>query len=252
MLDTAESKLKALGPERNGRVAQAAYLTELSTRFQHLVDLALRANFGTDDLFDEYEELKIAPAVVARMEEFSEDMQKWGHRYSFDPLELRPAVLDTKEYSHSAPQKTFCVRKCTAGSDIESVLCDPQNLPCPSAEHSDAWLRILHKCNRGFELGTFDPVILASAMRKQTTSWKSIGLGFVSDVAQIIHAFTTKALECICVDERLRLELYHTLYDELTIRYTKAMEQVKFIFEVELDGHPMTQNHFFLDGLEER
>ncbi|PIA99910.1 hypothetical protein CB0940_03130 [Cercospora beticola] len=80
-LDSAESKLKALRPERNSRAAQAAYLTGILTRFRHLVDMALSAKFGTDGLFEEHEDMKIAPAVVLRMEEFGTDMMHFGHQH---------------------------------------------------------------------------------------------------------------------------------------------------------------------------
>lgn len=261
MLAAAEEKLKGLGPERSSRAAQAAYLTELSTKFQHLVDLTLSANFGTDSLFEEYKELKIAPAVVLRMEQFGKEMTQWGHKYSFDASkqhedEAFDLKIGERKTNHNraryVPTTEFQVRKHTTLNDLEDLLYSQTSLSCSSGEGTDEWLRQLHKNSRGFELGTFDPVILASAMRTQTSKWRPITFGYVSDIAVITHVFIKTALSCICANDRLQGDLYNFLVDDLRTRYTKAMEQVRFILAVELDGTPMTENHYFIDQLEER
>ena len=260
-LAAAEETLKGLGPERSSRAAQAAYLTELSTKFQHLVDLALSANFGTDSLFEEYEELKIAPAVVLRMEQFGKEMTQWGHKYSFEASEQHEDeasdyTIGERKTKHNharyVPTTEFQARKYTKPNDLEDLLYSQTSLSHSTGEGTDEWLRELHQNSRGFELGTFDPVILASAMRKQTNKWRPISFGFVSDIAIITHAFIKTALTCICANDRLQDDLYNFLVDGLRTRYTKAMEQVRFILAVELEGTPMTENHYFIDQLEER
>ena len=271
-LNYAEGKLKHLGPERNDRTAQAAFLTEISVDFQRLVDSALSAKFGTDHLFDEYEELKIAPAVVLRMEQFGEDMEHFGHNYIFNSPKHRrdsPLVVETgiKTKKHkraieipppefivtARPKRAeLCVRRWTKPTELGDLLFAQTTLLRSASEQSDEWLRALHSCSRGFELGTFDPVILASAMRRQTTNWRSISSGFISDVAVIVDTFTRTALSCLCLTERLQTALYDTLFDDMKTRYLKAIEQVEFILKVELESTPMTQNQSFIDRLEER
>ena len=103
-LNHAESKLKHLGPERNDRTAQAAYLTEISVDFQRLVDSALNAKFGTNCLFDKHEELKLAPTVVLRMEQFGEDMEHFGNDYIFNSPRRRqssPLLIKTKKHKRA-------------------------------------------------------------------------------------------------------------------------------------------------------
>lgn len=260
-LDAAEVKLKSLGPERNSRAAQSAYLTEMATNFQHLVDLTLRANFGTEDLFEKYEELKVAPAVILRMEGFAKDMTHFGHTYSFNAPRVHQEEA-FEVYARIGPPSheratdpiasEILVRRRTERIDFAHLLGKQTKLTRPDSESTDDWLRELHDRSRGFELGTFDPVIVASAMREQTKNWQAISSGFVSDIAVITHLFITKALDCLCSDDRLKDELYHMLYEELEARYKKAIEQVAFILAVELKGTPMTQNKYFLDRLEER
>ncbi|KYG40858.1 hypothetical protein M433DRAFT_8419 [Acidomyces richmondensis BFW] len=86
-LDTAHKALEAMGPERNSRAEQMNFLTELGTKFQRLVTLALDAKYGQDEIFDAQPALRIAPAVLARMEVFAADMMQGGHMYSFIPQE---------------------------------------------------------------------------------------------------------------------------------------------------------------------
>ena len=42
----------------------------------------------------------------------------------------------------------------------------------------------------------------------------------------------------------------NVLMADLTKRYVKAINQVKFLLEVERGGTPMTLNHYFNDNLE--
>nr|POE56451.1 interferon-induced gtp-binding protein mx [Quercus suber] len=260
-LTTAEEKLKGLGPERNSRASQAAYLTEISARFQHLVDLALSANFGTDDLFDRYRDLRIAPAVVLRMEQFKADITLWGHKYSFElpeehgePHSAPSLGGKNKRRSHTQVEMTtdLKVRRHIKFPDVEDLLHPQEQLSRIRSEDNPEWLRGLHHTSRGFELGTFDPVILASALRQQTVSWRPISFGYVSDIASMIHTFILTALESICTNDRLKDDLYSFLSEDLRVRYIKAMEQVDFILDVEIGGIPMTQNSYFVERLGKR
>lgn len=49
-----------------------AYLTNSATRFQRLVSLALRAGHGADNLFDIEPVPRLTPAVMSRMQTFSD------------------------------------------------------------------------------------------------------------------------------------------------------------------------------------
>ena len=206
-------------------------------------------------------ELKIAPAVVLRMEQFGREMDQWGHKYSFgaseqnedEAFEFEIAERKTK-HNHARCEQTtdFQVRKHTKPNDLDDLLYSQTSLSCLTGGGTNEWLRELHQDCRGFELGTFDPVILAAAMRKQAIKWEPISFGYVSDIAVITHAFITTALSCVCVNDRLQSDLYSFLLDDLRIPYLKAMEQVRFILAVELEGTPMTQDQDFIDDLEER
>lgn len=86
-------------------------------------------------------------------------------------------------------------------------------------------------------------------MKKQSTKWSHISLGYVSDVVVIIHRFVTTALDSLYYDDAMKTALFNTLADGLLVPYKGAIEQVQFLLEVERNGIPMTTNHYFNDNL---
>jgi len=53
------------------------YLTNLATRYQRLVYLALSANY-VNDVFNTDSSLRITPAIMSRMKVFSDEMANYG------------------------------------------------------------------------------------------------------------------------------------------------------------------------------
>ena len=80
--------LERLGPSRESRGQQFKFLLDLSTRCQHITDLALKADYGDEDLFEIHANLRLATAVVNRNEVFSDDMFKRGHTRMFGHKEV--------------------------------------------------------------------------------------------------------------------------------------------------------------------
>ncbi|CAK4033018.1 interferon-induced GTP-binding mx2 [Lecanosticta acicola] len=246
-LDSCQKKLNDLGPERSGLTEQRTYLTQLATRFQRLVAFALKANHGADSLFDSEPELRVSPAVMARMKTFSDDMWTYGHMYSFlgkDQEEQGSAVLDAAE------QKEYSVRKQEDLEELPNIQCLDMTLSYPKAGGIKRWLRDVFESNRGFELGTFNASILATVMKKQSSKWEDISTGFVSDVVVLVHKFVHTALTSICADGEICRALLNTLFDNLVQRYQKALDSAKFLVEVENGDTPMTLNHYFNDNLQ--
>lgn len=99
-----------------------------------------------------------------------------------------------------------------------------------------------YKENRGFELGTFNATILATAMKKQSSKWSDISLAYVSDVIIMVHTFIKTALVSVCPDGDIRRALFGIMIDGLINRYEKAVDHAKFLLRVEDGGNPMTLN----------
>jgi hypothetical protein len=106
------------------------------------------------------------------------------------------------------------------------------------------------KTSRGFELGAFDASILATAMKKHSSKWSSISLGYVSDVIVLVHRFITTAIRAIVPGNSMAYSLLYIVQDSLQLQYKRAIEQVDYLLQIELSGTPLTTNHYLNDNLE--
>lgn len=200
------------------------------------------------DVFTANPELKLAPLVVGRMEAFEKDMDRWGHCHP-----LRPTPGEEAENLRESKRKGIkSTRQQMDVPELDDVLEPACIINTREATDPNSWLRDLYKNNRGFELGTFDPAILPSAMREQTPNWALLSRGYTSDIIVIIHNFIRVALRTICKNERLENNLYNHIETEIKNRYIKATEQAEFILSVELNGQPMTLNHYFNENLQKQ
>lgn len=233
------------------------YLTKLATRFQRLVSFALIASHGSDNEFDAKPALRLSPAVMSRMKAFSDDMVTYGQTHSFLPPEsndLTGAWPDDHESTNlgiETEAKSVDVRKECDIADLQEILHPQVNQPLPRGKITK-WLRKVFESNRGLELGTFNASILATIMKKQSSKWIDISMGFVSDVVVMVHMFITVAVASVCPDKQICRALVDTLFEDLVQRYQKAIDNTKFLLEVESSNTPMTLNHYFNDNLQKR
>jgi hypothetical protein len=212
------------------------------------VYLSISATHGADDAFETSPELCIAPAVMSRMKIFSDEMAKYGESYSFNsndsgfPLALKD---DPNE-------ETFDIRKEDDPEELVDILHPQESLSYPLHGKTKDWLLQVFKGSQGFELGTFNASILATVMKKQSSKWEDISMGFVSDAIVLVHRFITSALVSICGDRNVRDALAGKLSDELTRRYQNAITCAGFLLKVEKSNIPLTMNHYFNDNLQRR
>lgn len=236
-----------------------AYLTQLATQFQRLVFNAMYANHGTDDAFEKHPRLRIAPAVMARMKAFSDEMAEYGQTYAFMPRDSsepsgNPVISRINNATEPDPIEVliYANRKEDDPDELIDILHPRESLPHPKRKGLKKWLHKVFEGNRGFELGTFNPSLLATCMKKQSSKWSAISLGFNSDMIVIVHSFIDSALTSICSDREVREALIGKLTEELIRRYQKAITTTKFLLEVESSDAPMTLNHYFNDNLQKR
>ena len=236
---------------------QYRYLLDMATRFQSLTSLALKAQYGGDDVFDESPSLKLATAVVHRNAVFSEDIERLGHTKEFAPEtkessssdvgESRLSRLSLKEWEGSRAEEYV-----KAHPELEDVLdLDTKVSDLPQSDIL-AWLEGEYSSCRGFELGTFDASLLTIMWKKQSVNWDKLTRGYISDIICLVHAFTTELLSAICLDRRVRTGLTSVLMDQLLQRYQRAIDHCNYILKVERVGNPHTQNHYFSENLEKR
>jgi hypothetical protein len=259
-LRTAQHNLRMLGVDRESPESQSAFLLNLSIRFQKIVSLALDAKYGSDDLFDDDPSLRLATAVISRNSQFAAELDDWGLEYRFSPTadssndlaskveEIDPSA-DLRD-DESANIDTINTRKVADSPELDEILHEAENLAACKQQGIAQWLKTVYEGSRGFGLGTFDSSIIATTMKKQSSKWTGLALGYVSDVVAITHTFITKVLSSICVEEYVTRELLSALMDGLMRRYLKALDQVRFLLVVERMGTPMTLDDDLNDNIE--
>ena len=258
-LRAAQYNLKTLGVERGSPESQSAFLLNLSIRFQKIVSFSLDAKYGNDDLFDDEPSLRLATAVISRNSQFAAEINDWGLEYQFSATtdcindlqsEVEEIAPDDGEGDDESTNiDTLSTRKVADLPELDEILHEAESLPVCKQRGIAGWLKTVYESSRGFGLGTFDSSILATTMKKQSSKWTGLALGYVSDVVAITHAFITKLLSSICADDHVTRELLSALMDGLMQRYTKALDQVQFLLGVERMGTPMTLDNHFNENL---
>jgi hypothetical protein len=182
------------------------------------------------------------------MKIFSDDMGKYGESYSFDcNNDGIPLSFVDDPYG-----ETFDIRKEEGPEELVDILHPQDSLCYPVHGETKDWLLQVLRDNQGFELGTFNSSILAAVMKKQSSKWDDISMGFVSDAIVLVHRFITSALVAICGDRNVRDALARKLSDALNRRYQNAIACARFLLKVEQSNTPMTMNHYFNDNLQRR
>ena len=261
----------ALGPPRATQDHQHAYLLSIATKFQDIMSCALKAHYGEHDIFDGDPEMKLATAVMGRNTIFSSDVALQGHSLNFDSAwrKLNSEKTDKESASESEsrpvsksettmfklPAQTNTGDLCSgryipAPDDLEHLFPLPVTVQCPRETNILSWLKNLYSNSRGFEMGSFDPSLLTMIWRKQSAKWDNLAFGYICDVVSLVHKVMKQLLVHCCRDERVCGGLESLLSEHLLERYKKAIDQVRFLIEVERAGTPITTNHYFADNLE--
>ncbi|KAI4219960.1 MAG: hypothetical protein L6R36_007963 [Xanthoria steineri] len=148
------------------------------------------------------------------------------------------------------PEGKLEVRQVQDHPELKDLVHAPEKLPEPQHGSIHVWLKDVYRGARGFELGTLNSSLLAVTMKRQSTKWKSLALGYIADIVTLTHYFVTDLLRVVCPVERVQLGVMSLLSDHLLEKYDSAIDHVKFLLKIELDGTPATLNHYFNENLE--
>jgi hypothetical protein len=92
----------------------------------------------------------------------------------------------------------------------------------------------------------FSGSILAITFKEQSIKWKPLILAHVSRSIVVVHDYISRLMDRVCLDKQVCDQLWDTvIIDELQKRYTRAMDQARFLLRIERDGMPSTYNHYF-------
>ncbi|KAJ5766686.1 uncharacterized protein N7511_004302 [Penicillium nucicola] len=225
--------LRGLGPERKTMEQQVQYLLDIVYSFQNLTMQALGANYSSNDAFESYNELRLATEVVTRNEKFSEDLSRWGHLINFNSaLPLQANANDIASKHTKSERQLISSRKVKDIPEIQEILPESSNISPPLSHDICSWIGDEYRQSRGFEIGTFNHVLLASLMKKQSFKWASLAKGYIGDIITIVHAYIATGVR------------------QLLERYQSAIDEVDFLLFVERSITPMTVNHYLNDNLE--
>jgi hypothetical protein len=248
--------LRALGTERETPEQQASYLLDIISSFQTITSHALSSNYSSNDHFDKEEALRLATNVVNRNEMFSNDMAQWAHEFDFGIDDYREtdipesAALTDLSDDDLFSSNSLATRKVDPMPDIEDILPESGEIAHPLRGDICSWIEKQYRGSRGFEIGTFNFVLLSTIMKKQSSKWTSLANGYISDVMANVHGFILREINLACPDARVCHNLLSILMDNLLERYKKAVDEVTFLLYVERSGTPTTLNHYLNDSLE--
>lgn len=256
-LAEARERQDALGPPRQTEREQQQYLAQIAAKFQQIVRAALEANYSSHSAFDEHS-LRLITQVASIIDTFNSRMRQEGHTYSFVKMKTGQSnkadkADDSEEEDSSASVLDSDAKEGRrAFPELESII---NMVDEPSAEFTvlqdnSTWIRNMYHKSRGIELGTFSPIILASAFRDQTTKWSPMTEHHISDIILSIHNFILRILKMVCSDGKLFEAIKSIIMDDLLARYANGMDYAKFLVQVEREKKPYTVNHSFSSNLQ--
>lgn len=108
-------------------------------------------------------------------------------------------TFDYKIYGMEKKKKSTPSRKVHGCDHVEEPLHACTEIRCPVDRGISRWIEKLYCDSRGFEIGTFNPCLLSSLMKKQPARWPTLAEGYISDIITIVHTFIRKALCRVCL-----------------------------------------------------
>lgn len=176
-----------------------------------------------------------------------------GHKFKYaQRAELeQPELIASSELTENIMDATESTRKIAVaeGSGISEIL-HPNVGLVPPLEGIVHYLDSEYRQSRGFEIGTFNPDLLATLMKTQSEKWIDFSRGYISDIIVIVHQFICLALRDACPDEDICSGILSLLEESLLSQYRRSVEHLEFLLKTEREGTPMTLNHYMNDNLE--
>lgn len=266
LLRSHKSDLEMMGSPRADEASQRMHLGKLATRFQTIVQAALGGNYASDKIFQSDPDLKLITKIMKLNEHFSDTFWRRGHQHHFSthwsdegdarfcPSATPPFEIDYSKY----------------GDLIGIIELEHYECPKPSAGSIMDMIRDVYESSRGPELGTvscyesfiheatltilqYGGTMLWTVFEQQSEKWVPLALSHVSQIIALLHDFIFGLLDGICQDTQIRDQLWEILLAERLIDvYRKAMDQTRFLLELERGNMPSTLNHYFNSTLQKK
>ncbi|KAL3486484.1 P-loop containing nucleoside triphosphate hydrolase protein [Aspergillus germanicus] len=251
-LNEAKTALAMLGEERNNPKAQADFLLDIVAKFQDVRAKALSGNYTSSDLFDKAKLARLATTVLTSNEQFQYDMIRFGHVYAFQPNETefsgQHQLTDQSGTSNAQQETQLCTRKIDTHLEVNDILFESKVFSEPDREDILRWLEDEYNGLRAFELGTLNTYVVPHAMKKQSSRWEQIALGYISAIIAAVSMFMVDILTDLCPNPRVSHGLMAIISDELYAHYQKAIDHTRFLVDNERSDTLMTLQQSFTDN----
>lgn len=251
--------LHALGDERETPEQQRRLLLDVVATFQDITQQALTTNYGVRDIFDSDPALRLATLIATRNAAFAADLAVWGHTYAFksqkddmnqDHKDAGDGDKSSDENPQAPDRPATSSRKVANCEDLEEIVHEESPIERSIEAGITAWIGKLYKEARGFEIGTFNHVLLSTLIKRQSAKWPNLARGYVSDIITTVHTFIQKALRAASRDSKISENILSLLMDDLMDKYRGALSAVDFLLDIERAGTPMTLNHYLNDNIQ--
>lgn len=253
-LKESQEALKALGNRRDTPEQQRMVLLDIVSGFQDITRHAIATNYGAHSFFDTNAEARLATLITTRNSIFSDDVATSGHTYAFDLKAPQPSFTFNHPINmpEDAIEKRVSIksRKTAMRGELQEILGECETIAVPEESTNFEWVRQVYQTARGFEIGTFNYMLLSTLMKRQTVKWPVLARGYISDVITYVHVFIVKALSEVCKNPRISAGILSILRDNLMASYNQAILKNEFLLGIEREGTPLTLNHYLNDTLE--
>ncbi|KAI9679444.1 MAG: hypothetical protein M1817_005466 [Caeruleum heppii] len=258
LMEKCKDDLCRMGPSRETKEQQRKFLLDTSVNFQETVAAALDARYGRNEYLGNSDNLRLATKLVDLNMSFAENVANEGQTVRFDSKELgpepAPALQSNAKAATSLPTNPGPASSVETGIDypeIDDIV--PRGARVPSGNFDIfKWIERRYKSSRGFELGTFDPAILPTLFREQTSNWEYLAMLYIRKVIHSVHQFCDELLGLLIIEEPVKAALWDQLQEALLPRYQQMVSHVLFVLATERRGTLLTENDYFIQTLEKR
>ena len=251
----AREQLDLLGAKRSSAVECRAYLAKLSLEYYEISKAAVNGHYENSYFHRDIDPgfsieakstLSRTRAVVQAMNtKFSDNMRKYGHKFSVHPDEEEGDAENKGDREVQIDEKGEEMEE-----DFHSVVPQaPENI---KKQEALAWVRQVLVRNRGKELlGNYNPLLVGELFWEQSCKWREIAENHLEAVATVCGQFLKNLLRDKCpqdVESRLwssRME------DELRSRKQAALSELGLLMD-DLQSYPQNYNHYYTDTIMKR
>jgi hypothetical protein len=264
-LHKTSNELEQLGIKRNTVLEQRVFLTSIGTKINAILQAGVKgqyenAFFGHVDMeaaVDSQKNLRRFRAVVQHLNmDFSDRMHRVGCKYHIPDSKAKgKGKVEEKKYEGEEEEKDENKEENKAEDDDDKDNKPKKKKPGPikmTREEAVNWVHGTLVRSRGEELaGSFNPAIIPTLFREQSTPWNELAHAHVNSVAAKCKSFVEIVLnEAAPSDIKGRLVNF-CIDKALSEALVAAKDELNKIM-TDKERNLMTYNHYFTTKIQDQ